>query len=314
MKTAIFGVWHVHAAEYAAKALEHGEVVGFYEREDALAEAFAQKFNIPRFATEEALLTSEAEGVIVCSASCDHAEDIIKIANAGKNIFTEKVLALTARDCLRVREAVEQNGVSFTISFFQKYLPSRMAIKRIAESGELGKINYLRFRNCHSGSTQDWLPRHFYNREQCGGGAMIDLGAHGMYLSEWILGMPISASSTFTVSCESAAMKDKNGDGVEDNAVTVLRYANGAIAMNETGFVSGYSPVVFEVHGEDGYAVMTGDSVIKCSAATDGKPVTVTLEAAQPLPIEQFLTGKILPGCSIEEAIRLTELMELAYR
>ena len=106
MKVAIFGVWHVHAKDYTQKAVELGEVIGFYEKDDALAEAFNEKFGLPRFATEEELLKSDAEGVIVCSATSDHAKDIIKIANAGKHIFTEKVLALTDADCDRIEEAI----------------------------------------------------------------------------------------------------------------------------------------------------------------------------------------------------------------
>lgn len=77
MKIAIFGVWHVHAADYTKTAMEFGEVIGFYEKIDSFAEDFARKFNIPRFKTPDELLKSDAEGVIVCSASCDHAEDII---------------------------------------------------------------------------------------------------------------------------------------------------------------------------------------------------------------------------------------------
>ena len=160
MKTAIFGVWHVHAPDYTRTAQKYGEVVGFYEPNDALAAAFAAHFDIPRFATAEDLLASDAKGVIVCSATNTHADDMIKIANAGKHIFTEKVLALTDADCARVAEAVEKNNVSFTISLFQKYLPARRAVKAVCESGELGNINYLRFRNCHSGSSADWLPAH----------------------------------------------------------------------------------------------------------------------------------------------------------
>ena len=199
MKTAIYGVWHVHAPDYTRTAQKYGEVVGFYEPDDALAAAFAAHFDIPRFATAKELLASDAEGVIVCSATNTHADDMVAIANAGKHIFTEKVLALTDADCARVQEAVEANGVQFVISLFQKYLPARRAVKAVCESGELGNINYLRFRNCHSGSSNDWLPAHFYNREQCGGGAMIDLGAHGMYLTHWIIGEPITAKSAFTL-------------------------------------------------------------------------------------------------------------------
>ena len=67
MKIAIFGVWHVHAADYTKTAMELGEVVGFYEENDALAEKFASKFNIPRFSNPDELLKSKAEGIIVCS-------------------------------------------------------------------------------------------------------------------------------------------------------------------------------------------------------------------------------------------------------
>lgn len=314
MKIAVLGVWHVHAVDYTKKALELGEVIGFYEKNDELAKQYMEKYDIPRFATVDELLNSDAEGVIVCSATCDHAEDIIRLAKAKKHIFTEKVLALTDEDCDRVETAVLENGVSFTISLFQKYLASRIAVKNVVDSGELGKVNYVRFHNCHGGSVDDWLPTHFYSRKECGGGAMIDLGVHGMYLIEWILGMPISASSTFTVSCERKEVKARNGDAVEDNAVTVMGFANGAIAVNETGFVTQYSPDILEVCGENGYVRMDGNRVVRCSQATGGRIEEVAIGESLPSPIEQFLTGKLLPGCSIREAKVLTHMMTMAYR
>ncbi|MBO5270182.1 MAG: Gfo/Idh/MocA family oxidoreductase, partial [Clostridia bacterium] len=163
MKVAVCGAWHVHAKDYAKHAASLGEIVGVYEENDALRAEFLAKFDVPVFATLDELLASDAEGVIVCSASCDHADHMVRIAEAKKHIFTEKVLALTDEDCERVERAVNENGVQFVISLFQKSIASRRAVKEIAESGELGKINYVRFRNCHSGSTKDWLPRHFYD-------------------------------------------------------------------------------------------------------------------------------------------------------
>ena len=46
MKIAILGVWHVHAPDYTRTALAHGEVVGFFERNHTLAEAFANQFGL----------------------------------------------------------------------------------------------------------------------------------------------------------------------------------------------------------------------------------------------------------------------------
>ena len=313
MKIAICGAWHVHVADYARHAAQLGQIVGIYEENDALRQAFLKTFDVPVFDTLDALLESDAEGVIICSATNAHTRHMVRIAQAGKHIFTEKVLALTSEECRQVRQAVEANGVRFVISLPWKTFATCRAVERIARSGELGKLNYMRFRNCHSGSVANWLPTHFYNREECGGGAMIDLGAHGMYLTDWILGMPEAGTSVFTRACSNAAANEKNSDGVEDNALTVFRYADGTIAVNETGFVSSCSPVTLEVFGEQGYVRMVGDQVLKCTVDTERREQEVQLGEALPLHIVQFLTGQISEGFGITEAEHLTALMEEAY-
>jgi putative protease len=70
---------------------------------------------------------------------------------------------------------------------------------------------------------------------------------------------------------------------------------------------------VEELYGEDGYVRLEGKRVFKCTKATEGALVEVEVGAAQPAPIEQFLTGKPLGGCGMEEARALTKMMELAY-
>jgi predicted dehydrogenase len=304
-KIAVMGLWHVHAEEYYKSAVcAECEVVGAYDDDSERLNTFCEKYGVRAFDSFEELLASDADGVTVGNATCDHTETIIRIAEAGKDIFTEKILAFTVADCLRVKEAVERNGVQFVIGLVHKSLSLPKTVKKVADSGELGKINYVRVRNCHDGSLGRWLPPHFYNKEQCGGGAMIDLGAHGMYLCSWILGMPDTYSSTFTECC---------GDGVEDNAVTVMGYKNGAIALNETGFVSKYYPMTFEVCGEKGRVCMQNGVVMKATTATDGALVEVEKEEGDYMPIYQFLYNDVKPGYGIDEAIELTEMMEKAY-
>lgn len=142
---------------------------------------------------------------------------------------------------------------------------------------------------------------------------MIDLGAHGMYIIHWLLGMPVTASSAFTNSCTNKSALEKNSDKVEDNAVTVMSFADGTIAINETGFVSSNSPIVLEVHGELGYIRMENEKIVKRTAATNGEERLVEPENSLPSPIEQFLTGQHLGGASISEAKALTRMMEMAY-
>lgn len=314
MRVAIYGVWHVHAPQYAREAMKYGEVVGVYEPDDDRRKQFCEELGLKEFLSAEELLKSDAEGVIVCSATNTHADDIIKIANAKKHIFTEKVLALTDEECDRVEKAVNENGVRFVISLFQKYGAGQRTVKKVADSGELGKINFLRFRNCHSGSSADWLPKHFYSEKECGGGAMIDLGAHGMYLTDWILGMPEKFTSVFTNACTNEGALEKNSDSVEDNAVTVMSYKDGSIAINETGFVSCCSPLFLEVSGDNGYVRMEGDKVVKATSLTERKCVEIAPEEELEKPIVQFLTGKVEDGCGMKEAKNLTHMMVCAYK
>ena len=313
MKLAVCGAWHVHARDFIKIALEeNAEVLGVYDENAELRHALAAEFGIPEFQTLDELLASGAEGVAVASSSDLHAEHIIKIANAGKHIFTEKVLALTEEECLAVKKAVEENGVRFVISFVQKRLGSFRKAKEIVDSGEIGKVNYLRFRNCHNGS-MTFLPPRFYNQKQCGGGAMIDLGAHGMYVTDWFLGMPETASSAFTYSHKT----EKNIDGVEDNAVTVMTFDGGAIAVNETGFVSRYFPMILEIGGEKGRIYAEGGMngcVKKATEATEGKFTEVEPCETLPHPLRQFINGNIQDGIGMDEAIRLTKMMEMAYK
>jgi len=313
-KVAICGAWHVHAADYTKIALELTEVVGVWEENETRRNDFCQRFDLKAFDSFEDLLASDAEGVIVCSSTDSHADLMIRIANAGKHIFTEKVLALTEADCDRIEATITANQVQFAISLVQKYRPGPLTVKQVADSGELGKINYVRFRNCHSGSVNNWLPQHFYDAKECGGGAMIDLGAHGMYLIDWLLGVPVASKSIFTNTCTNEAANALNTDRVEDNAVTIMEFADGCIAVNETGFVSNYSPMTLEVSGEKGVVIFDGTGVIKRTAETSGQSVSVPLCEEQPSPIVQFLTGNILPGCGMAEAKALTHLMVEAYR
>lgn len=313
MKTVICGLWHVHAEEYYQVAAKYTEVCGVYEENEAWRKEFCEKHNLHEFQSMEELLKSDADAAIVCTSTDIHTDTIIRLADAGKHIFTEKVLALTTEECEQIQKAIEKNGVKFVISLPHKYLAAQRTVKSIVDSKELGKINFFRYRNVHNGSTGRWLPPHFYDKKQCGGGAMIDLGAHGMYLTDWLLGMPVSAKSVFTVSCSQEETLAINPDGVEDNAVTVMQYENGCIAINETGFVSIGYPQILEIGGENGIVRMINGRVEKNTAATEGRTVEVPLLEGLPLPIEQFCTDNILEGCGIEEAKKLTRLMEMAY-
>jgi len=309
MNIAMISGWHVHAKGYANEAKSQCNIVAVWdelpERGREWADELGCKF-VP--CLDELLSDSSIDGVIVDAPTNMHPEIIIKAANAGKAIFTEKVLALTLKEANEIRDAVIKNNVLFTISYPHKCNPALIEAKRIADSGEIGKITYARVRNVHNGSVADWLPPHFYDAVQCGGGAMIDLGAHPMYTLEWICGKPKSVMSMFT---------NVTDRPVEDNAVSVLEFDGGVIGVSETGFVSTNNPYTLEISGTLGAVMVRGNDVTYSGISTDKQWVSAKLGEPRKNPvslwIDCYMNGTETPF-GIDEAVSLSAIMEAAYK
>lgn len=311
MKTAILGTWHVHTEEYTRAILANpqAEAAVIWDSDIARGKAFAEKLGVPFTDDLDSILNDASiDSVVVCSATCDHPELLTKAANAGKNIFTEKVLTIGVEDAEKVAAAVKAAGKVFTISYPHRTFPTLRAAKALLDSGKLGTVTYARVRNVHNGSSADWLPPHFYDKAQCGGGAMMDLGAHPMYTLYWLLGEPKTITSTFT---------EVTHRGVEDNAVSVIEFANGAIGVSETGFVSECNPYTLEISGTDGAMMIHGESAQWGGKATGGKWVDLELPEKIQLPVDQWVdavTNGTPSPFTIDEAVMLTRLMDGAYK
>lgn len=313
MKIAMVSRWHVHANEYA-KELRNTpgvEIAAVWDDDAQRGQAWAEELNCKFYEDYDALLADdEIEGVAVVSPTNQHPELLIKAANAKKHIFTEKVLAFTKTDAVKIRDAVVENGVHFTISLPHKTFPGVLQAKKLLDSGELGQATYMRVRNVHNGSIANWLPDYFYDRTLCGGGAMMDLGAHPMYLLGWFLGRPKHTASIFT---------EVTKRGVEDNAVSVMTFENGAIGVSETGFVSYGDPFTLEISGTKGYVHLQGDVLRYRSEGTGKEWVTVEkpdLTSARPVAywIDSIRNNTENTLFGIDEAVLLTEFMDAAYR
>lgn len=314
-KYAMLGKWHVHAEGYAREVnnLDGCQVVKVWDPCAESAKAWAEKLgNGCEAASLESILNDpEIEGVIVSTATNEHPDIIIKACDAGKAVFTEKVLALTNEGAEAIKEAVKRNNTRFGISFPHLSESPVLFALETAHSGKLGDINYVRFRKAHNGSIGDWLPPHFYDPIACGGGAMIDLGAHPMYMCCEVMGAcPVKVQSAFT---------EMTGRGVEDNAVSILTFANGAIGVSETSFVSTGYPLTLEIGGTKGVVAFHDGEVHLSCAETDNKWTLVTdLPARLPSPLKQWAAAEkpeeIPEGFGIEAAVRLTKVMVMAYK
>ncbi len=311
INVALVGAWHVHAGEYVNRinANKNSKIVKVWDDDIERGQKFAQRIGVPFTSDYDGLCSDEdIDAFVVCSATNMHCELITKAAEHKKHIFTEKVLALTNEEAQLIEKAVKDNGVMFTICLPHERERAFLLAKELVDNGTLGTVSYAKFRKAHTGSVDNWLPAHFYSEEQCGGGAMVDLGAHPMYMLLWLLGKPISVSSLFT---------EMSGRGVEDNAVSLIEFEGGKIGVSETGFMTWGDPLTLEVSGSDGYLIIQ-DGVLKYHTRSSGGWIIPDLPRETAHPIDSFVecitSGKQSEKFGIDDAVTLTRLMSAAYR
>lgn len=314
LQVAMLSKWHVHAEEYAGRLgkCDDVKITCVWDEIPERGRQWAKELNVDFVEDLDAILArKDVDAVCIDTPTNMHKDVMVKAARAGKHIYTEKVMCLTVADCDEVIKAVEENNVIFTISLPQRTSPRNLFIKDAIASGTLGEITALRVRNCHDGALAQWLPEYWYDPETTGGGAMMDLGAHPMYLSAWMLGAPVRIQSMFT---------NKTGHAVEDNSICTIEFEGGAIAVSETSLVSPMTPPIFEVYGTKGVILAIDDDIkIKTldtqKLLADGW-VVPKLPEALPHPVRQWvdscLYGKQV-RYGIAEGRMLTSLMENAY-
>ena len=312
MKIAVVGGWHVHTLEYAAAIQKNpqAQLACLWDDDPQRGQALCERLGAPFQPNLDEIWADPAiDGVQITTATSQHREVLLAAAKAGKHIFTEKVLALTNEDAQEIAAAVRESGVVFTISYPHKTWPTLKAAKALIDSGKLGKITYARVRDAHNGSTAGWLPPHFYDASQTGGGAMIDLGAHPMYTLRWLLGDPVSVVSQFT---------EVTHRGVEDNAVSILEFPEGALGVAETGFVTNGNPYLLEASGTEGSLLIHNNILEYTCAETGNNPaMMVRLPDPDPMPIDAWIAacqGQGEAPNGIDEAVALTRLMVGAYQ
>ena len=314
LRIAMLSKWHVHAGGYAKMAMDYPDstVTCVWDEDPRRGQAWADELGVDFVPCLDELLAREDVDAVVCDApTSKHTEIMIKAANAGKHIFTEKVATLTAPEAQELKKAILANNVIFTISFPQRAQAKFLFAKKLVDDGVLGDVTMFRVRNGHAGATRNWLPNYWYDPETTGGGAMMDLGCHPMYLARWIFGEAESISSTFSYYTHHM---------VEDSAVCSILFKNNTIGVVESSLASICSPYILEIYGTEATYYVNEQGAMLSTKEADDELVPIEFpEDIKNLkaPLYQFIDSCVhgTPVLyDIDEAIGLTELMDAAYR
>ena len=196
VKIGIIGTgWIAESHISAYKNMPDVEVVAMADLVPGKAEAFAKKFEIENcrfYESDEALLAAEKDldGVSICTYNGTHASCAINALNAGVNVMLEKPFTVTLDAAVEVMKAEKKSGKILTIGFQPRMSENMKMIKKIVDSGELGKVYYLQAGGGRRRGIPTPFGTTFIEKETAGIGAVGDIGSYSLDMLLGAVGYP----------------------------------------------------------------------------------------------------------------------------
>jgi predicted dehydrogenase len=234
-------------AEFRAQVyarLQGVEVVAVLGRDAAKTTGFAGRAGIGHAATswEQLLSGPDFDAVDLCLPNNRHREYALLAAAAGKHILCEKPLGMNEAEALDMLAAVERAGVIHAYGENMLHAPDFREILEIVAAGTIGKPLWVRGREAHFGPHSPW----FWQKDQAGGGAMIDMGCHLIAVFNHLLG-----EQPTSVMCHAPTLH--HDTDCEDIALALLKYPSGTLGQCEASWLQrGGMQVTLEVSGTEG--------------------------------------------------------------
>lgn len=191
--------------------------------EQTLIAATEHASNALHFTNANALLDLDLDGIVVATPSAQHAEQSIAALKRGLAVFCQKPLGRDAKEVSEVIDAARSANRLLGVDLSYRCTDALQKIRQLVRTNALGEIFGvdLVFHNAY-GPQKRW----FYDREQSGGGCVVDLGIHLVDAALWILDQPIvNVSSRLFYNGERI---DRHDRVCEDYAIARLDLANGA--------------------------------------------------------------------------------------
>jgi predicted dehydrogenase len=213
--------------------------------------------------------------VDICTPGDSHAEIAVAALAAGKHVICEKPLANSVAEAEEMSDAAEAaspSGVRAMVGFTYRRVPAIALARQLVQEGRIGDVRHVRAQYL-----QDWIadpeaPLSWrLDKARAGSGALGDIGAHIIDLTQHITGQRITEVSgqleTFVKERPVATEAGSVGGGlsgtagtergavtVDDAAVFVARFTGGGLGVFEaTRFATGRKNAIrIEVNGSAG--------------------------------------------------------------
>ena len=273
----IAGEWMVEAIRAVGD-----EVVAVVSGDPQRARAFAAQHGIAHaLGDEKDYPALGVDAVYISNTNDKHEASTLFAAANGCHVLCEKPLATSLASAVRMVQACRAAGVVMGTNHHLRHNGPHRVMREQLRAGALGQLVAARMQ--HS----VYLPAHLQgwrlDKPTAGGGVVLDIAVHNADSLAFLLGeYPVAV----------CAMVSNSGmaTGLEDNAMSVWRFASGVTASSHQGFNTPYADTGLELHGTQGSLHGSG----MMSQQPSGDLVLVNAQGRLVLPVPR---GNLYVAC-----------------
>ena len=236
-------IGQVHAR--AVKETSGAQLVAISDPFGDAAQTLATEYGCDVRTVDEIAAASDIDGVLICTPTDLHADQIEQFARAGKAVFCEKPIDLNIDRVNACLSVVKETGAVLMLGFNRRYDSDFKALKSVVDSGRIGDVEMITITSRDPGPP----PLEYIQRT---GGIFRDMTIHDFDVARWMLSEEVD-----TVVAQASVLTDPaiGEAGDFDSVNIILRTASGkqAIITNSRRATYGYDQRI-EVHGSKGKA------------------------------------------------------------
>lgn len=192
LKVGIIGTgWIAESHIESYKQMDDVDIVAAADLIPGKAEAFMKRYGVEgvRFypSHKEMIDNEQLDAVSICTYNTQHAIPTIYALEHGVNVLLEKPFTVTLDEAVEVCRAEKKSGKILSIGFQPRVDVNMQMIKKIVESGELGKVYYIQT----GGGRRRGIPNSTFIEKSTGGiGALGDIGCYSLDMVLNAIGYP----------------------------------------------------------------------------------------------------------------------------
>lgn len=267
-------IGQIHAANLVLNDKAH--VVYIADVVEPAALSLAERCGATVASVDQVMQDASVDALVIASSTDTHADLVEQGAAAGKAIFCEKPLDLSAERAAACVGIAKKHGVLLSLGFNRRHDPSFNRLKNEIDAGTIGNVEVI------SITSRDPAPPPLEYIERSGG-LFRDMMIHDLDIARWLLGE--EPNQIFATGSAMADAKIEAAGDI-DTAIAVLKTASGRMCQitNSRRCDYGYDQRI-EVFGSKGMVRADNQTETKVEVANASGFAT---EPALPFFLERY--------------------------